>query len=68
VTNEVRLSRLGARLAGLLAPQDCAAFRCELESAGPDAAFDVLDRLAVRFSISVCHSGSSAGIRESRST
>ena len=46
MNREVRLSRLGARLVGLLAPDDCAAFRRELEAAGPDAAFDVLDRLA----------------------
>jgi chemotaxis response regulator CheB len=46
--NEVRLSRLGARLAGLLSTEDSEAFRRELDSAGPDAAFDVLDRLADR--------------------
>jgi phosphoserine phosphatase RsbU/P len=48
VTNEVRLSRLGTRLAGLLSAEDSATFRRELEAASPDAAFDVLDRLADR--------------------
>jgi phosphoserine phosphatase RsbU/P len=48
VTNEVRLSRLGTRLAGLLSAEDSATFRRELEAASPDAAFDVFDRLADR--------------------
>jgi phosphoserine phosphatase RsbU/P len=48
VTDEVRLSRLGARLAGLLSTEDSEAFRRELKAAGPDAVFDVLDRLADR--------------------
>jgi sigma-B regulation protein RsbU (phosphoserine phosphatase) len=48
VTEEVRLSQLGARLAGLLPTEASEAFRRELKSASPDATFDVLDRLADR--------------------
>jgi sigma-B regulation protein RsbU (phosphoserine phosphatase) len=59
VIDPVRISRLGARLARLLAPEECAAFQHELESAGSDRAFDVLDRVADRLAHLL------AGLRES---